>query len=159
MEIRHKKVEDLTALEYKACYSANYGWDGLMQGVLVDCRKNPHRSPGSVILLWNGPDDSTKSLIGWALLTPVSGSGAVWASRWNRRRAKYTVQFWVKSNHRKKGYGKVLMDEVQKLDSCPHVFPHNDSSGALFSDYTVTVAQNDHRWIRMAKNKKKRAAA
>lgn len=159
MEIRHKKVEDLTAIEYKACYDANYGPDGLMQNELVTCRNKNYMATGEVIMLWDGPDNTTRSLIGWCLLTPVRGSGTLWASQWNRKVAKYTAQFWIKSNHRKRGYGKILMDEVQKLDPCPHVFPHSVASAAMFVNYKVTASQHDHEWLRRAKNLKKRRAA
>lgn len=146
MEIRHKPVSELTKVEYKACYTACYSLDnGYMKEELARC-KGGH--PGQVIMLWDGPDDTAKSLIGWALLTPVREYGLLAVTRWVMSRSKYTVQFWVKRQYRRKGYGKILMDEVKKLDERPHVLPHDDASSELFSSYNVQVLQSDKIWMK-----------
>lgn len=146
MEIRHKKVSDLTPVEYRACYQANYGYIGYMQNELHFCRK--YGDPGEVIMLWDGPDDTTRSLIGWVLLCPVRVE-PYYASAHIRRVSKYTVNVWVKSKYRKQGYGKMLMDEVTKLDPRPHVLPHSEASANLFSGYRVACTLMDRRrWIK-----------
>lgn len=165
MEIRHKNVEDLTPLEYKACLAANYGpeWSdnggGYMYGELQECRSKDSDNTGRVIMLWDGPDDSVKSLLAWCLMTPVRSWGNLWASEWNRKKAKYTCQFWVKRNHRKKGLGRILMDEVIKIDPCPHVFPHNTAAAAFFVDYKVTASGSERRRLHSAKRRKKSMVA
>lgn len=146
MEIRHKTVAEMTTTEYNAAFKANYGFDGYMQGELYRCRREGHE--GRVILLWDGPDDRVSSLIGWAILTPVRLYGMVAATRYTKRNSKYTVQFWVKRQHRRKGYGKILMNEVKKHDPKPHVFPHDTASAELFSSYNVTTLSTDRRYIR-----------
>lgn len=146
MEIRHKAVSELTTVEYRACYKANYGpFEGYMSEELVCCRNG---APGQVIMLWDGPDDTIKSLIGWALLTPVRKHGLLAVTDWVMKRSKYTVQFWVKKQHRRKGCGKILMSEVKKLDPKPHVMPHDDASSELFSSFEVQVLQGDKHWLK-----------
>lgn len=145
MKIIHKDVSELTPVEYRACYRANYGDGGYMREVLVDCKNG---NPGKVILLWDGPEDSARSLIGWSLLTPVDLYGILAVTRWVTKRSKYTAEFWVKKRHRRKGYGKVLMNEVKKHDDNPHVIPHNKASSELFSSFKVQVLQQDKSWLR-----------
>lgn len=151
MEIRRKHVSEMTPLEYRACYRANYGTEGYMQEELARCKIG---YPGEVILLWDGPDDTEKSLIGWALLTPVRRYGLLSVTRWVMRKSKYTVQFWVKRQHRRKGYGKILMNEVKtNYDPNPHVIPHDDASSELFSSYKVQVLNDDKVWLKRGKPK------
>lgn len=151
MDIIHKKVTDLTPTEYRACDNANYGHAGWMQGELRRCRTKGF--PGQVIMLWNGPADKVQSLIGWALLTPVRTRGTIAGTRWTMKRSKFTVQFWVKKRHRRKGHATTLMSEVKKLDPRPHVFPHDIVSGELFSSYEVTIMRLDEGWINRRKPK------
>lgn len=147
MEIRHKPVSELTPLEYKACKAANYGPDnGYMYEEVARCRAGKY--PGEVIMLWEGPDDSIKSLLGWVLLTPVRRHGLLAVTEWVMKRSKYSAQFWVKRQHRKKGYGKILMNEVKKIDPNPHVMPHDDASSELFSSYNCQVLQDDKHWLK-----------
>lgn len=148
MNVIVKPVEDLTQTEYRACYLANYGFNGYMREELTWCRKTPIARPGIAIMLWDGPADTPVSLKGWALLTPVRTWGLVGATRYTKSKAKYTVQFWVKQQYRKQGYGKLLMGEVKKLDDRPHVFPHDDASAELFSSYQVTIMNDDKRWMK-----------
>lgn len=145
MEIRHKPVSEMTPVEYRACYRANYGEEGYMQEELARCKSG---YPGNVIMLWEGPDDTARSLIGWALLTPVRQHGLLAVTRWVTTKSKYTVQFWVKKPHRKKGFGKMLMNEVKKYDENPHVMPHDDASMELFSSFKVQVLNEDKHWIK-----------
>lgn len=146
MEIRHKPVSELTPVEYRACKLANYGPEnGYMYEELGRCRLG---APGEVIMLWDGPDDTTKSLLGWVLLTPVRRYGLLAVTEWVMKRSKYTVQFWVKRQHRRKGYGKVLMNEVKRLDPKPHVIPHDNASSELFSSFDVQVLQGDKHWMK-----------
>jgi hypothetical protein len=160
MDIRHKAVEDMSAVEYKACLAANYGpFEGLMYDALRGCRSRWDTDTGKVIMLWEGPEDKVSSLLAWCLITPITKWGPLGASDWNCKKASVTVQFWVKPKHRKKGYGKMLMDEVQKIDPCPHVFPHSMASAALFVDYNVTASGSTRSWLNRAKNQKKARAA
>jgi hypothetical protein len=155
LEVRFKDVMDLTPTEYMACYKANYGDGGFMQQELVGCREPTSVRTGKVYLLWDGPDDKQTSLVGWCLITPIRSWGILAASKWNRKRSKHTVQFWVKRNHRKKGYGKLLMDLATRYEPVPHVFPHSKNSSRLFKDYDVTASANDRAWVRWAKADKK----
>lgn len=143
-----KNVEDLTKTEYRACYLANYGFSGYMREELTCSKRSPVARPAKVIMIWDGPADSIVSLKGWSLLTPVRTWGLVAATRYTKTKAKYTVQFWVKQQHRKQGYGKLLMAEVKKLDDRPHVFPHDNASAELFSSFKVTVTKDDKCWLR-----------
>lgn len=151
MEIRRKSVSELTTVEYRACYRANYGpFNGYMAEELVRCKKG---HPGEVILLWDGPDDTIKSLIGWALLTPVRRHGLLAVTEWVMKRSKYTVQLWVKKQYRRKGYGKMLMTEVKKMDPKPHVLPHDTPSSELYSSFDVQVLRDDKHWMKRGKPK------
>lgn len=150
MEIRVKPVSELTPVEYRACYRANYGEDGYMQSELYWCKRG---QPGTVVMLWDGPDDTVKSLIGWCLLTPVRMYGLLTVTRYVMGRSKYTAQFWVKRQYRRKGYGKTLMNEVKKLDPNPHVLPHDGASSELFSGYKCQVLAQDKNWIKRGKPK------
>lgn len=150
MKIIHKPVADLNTIEYRACYKANYGAEGYMQEELSRCRRG---HPGEVILLWDGPDDATKSLIGWVLMTPVREYGLLAVTRWVMGKSKYTVQFWVKRQHRRKGHGTALMNEVKRLDPNPHVMPHDDASAELFSSFKCQVLKDDKAWLKPGKPK------
>lgn len=147
MDIIVKNVDEMTPVEYRACYSANYGWDGYMQEELRSCKKG-WQMGGKVIMLWDGPADTARSMIGWALLTPTKMSGPAAVSRYMTHRAKYTAQFWVKSKYRRKGYGKMLVQEAKKIDKRPHVFPHDAASGELFSSFDVAVSKLDRRHMK-----------
>lgn len=149
MDIIVKDVPDLTKEEYRACYIANYRDWGYMQQTLIDNRYKPE---AKAILLWDDSQSGMSRLIGWALLTPVDLGGLLAATRYTKRVSKYTVQFWVKSHHRKKGYGKMLMNEVKKLDPKPHVLPHDSKSAEFFSSYKVSVLRDDRVWLKR-KNK------
>lgn len=151
MEIRRKPVGDLTPVEYRACYRANYGTEGYMQEELVRCRKG---HPGEVIMLWDGPDDTVRSLIGWALLTPVRRHGLLSVTEWVMKKSKYTVQFWIKRQYRRKGHGTMLMGAVKTYyDPNPHVMPHDNASAELFSSFKVQVLNDDKIWIKRGKPK------
>lgn len=142
MLIVHKDVSDLTRGEYQAMYRANFGDEGLMRTNLIGCRK--HGNPGRTISLWS--PTKRNRLLAWALLTPVRPDGDWAASRWTMKQSKYTVMFWVKWEHRGKGLGKILMDEVHKLDPRPHVMPHDEISERFFSHHNVMVMEVDRRW-------------
>lgn len=151
MEIIHKQVSELSEVEYRACHLANYRDSGYMQQVLYSCRH--YENPGEVIMLWDGPKDTVRSLVGWALLTPTTTNGYLSVSRWIKGRSKYTAQFWVKRQYRKRGHAKTLMTEVKKLDPRPHVFPHDHVSGEFFSSFNVQVAGYDRHYLKRGKPK------
>ena len=142
-----KKVPDLTPIEYRACYLANYGEWGYMRATLQNAREL-HDSDAIAVLLVDETRRGATALIGWALLTPVSTSGMLAATRYTKSKSKYTVQFWVKQQHRKKGHGKTLMAAVKKLDPLPHVLPHDEKSGQFFSSWNVTVLNGDRPWLK-----------
>lgn len=146
-----KQVKNLTPIEYKACYAANYGDGGYMRGTLLDAREG--WSGGMVIMLWKGPHDTPKNMIGWALLTPVSLHGYAAGTSYTKTKAKYTVQFWIKKQYRRKGYGHRLMKQAKKYDSRPHVFPHSNASGEFFSGYEITTQRELRGWMRNGKPK------
>lgn len=154
MEIRMKSVPELTQLEYRACRGANYGDSGYMQGMLTNARESKDDT-AIAIMLWdeNEPKNRVGSMVGWCFLTPVSLSGITGATRYTKSRSIYTAQFWVKKPHRKKGYAKMLMHEVKKLDPRPHVIPHNESSAEFFSSFDVTVLADERSWINRKKPK------
>jgi hypothetical protein len=144
MIIVHKDVSDLTRGDYQAFYHANFGDEGMMRDNLIRCYK--HGSPGHTISLWSST--KRRRLLGWCLMTPVSTNPTLgWAaSRWTMRQSKYTVMFWVKWEHRGKGLGKILMDEVHKLDPRPHVLPHDEISEKFFNHHNVMVMNVDRNW-------------
>jgi GNAT superfamily N-acetyltransferase len=145
MEIRHKLVSELTDTEYKACLAANFGWEGYMREELKLCRDG---YPGKAILLWHGPEDTIRSLRGWALLTPTKAHGLMAVTQYGTTVSKYSAQFWVKRQWRRRGYGTILMEEVKKYDPRPHVLPHDDASSELFSSFNVYVMANDKHWLK-----------
>lgn len=142
MEIRHKSVKDLTPTEYRACYNACYSEDnGYMKVELADIRAG--NRTGEVIMLWDGPDNKTTSLKGWALVTPVRLYGLLAVTRWVYDRSKVTAMFWVKRQYREQGYGTMLMNEVKKIDPNPHVMPHDGASGQFFGKFNCQVMVHD----------------
>lgn len=144
MEIKTKEVADLTPIEYKACFKANFGYDGYMREILEKHREDG--SHGLAIMLWEGPEDKTSSLLGWALLTETKDKHTqhcVYMTDYTKRKAKYVAQFWVKTRHRRKGLGKILMVETKKYDSRPFVLPHDPKSEQLFASFDVTVTKGD----------------
>lgn len=137
-----KQVSELNSVEYRACWLANFGWDdGYMRQALSDIKHGtePTLRTGTVIMLWEGPDNTVKSLRAWALLTPTTTRGWLRVSRYAKGRSKYVAQFWVKRQYRKQGLGKKLLDEVYKIDSLPFVFTHDDATGALVKNRPVTT--------------------
>lgn len=142
MEIMHKPVEDLTRGEYQALYRANFGDEGLMQGTLISCRNG--ESQGQTISLW--APTKRRTLLAWAILTPVSTRGLMSASSWAMKQSKFSAQFWVKWQYRGKGYGKILMDEVHKYDERPHVMPHDETSEKFFKNHRVMIMNIDKNW-------------
>lgn len=150
MDIIVKKVNDLTPSEYAACAKANYGWGGHMQEDLREARRCP--SDDLVIMLREGDPDDMKSLLGWCLVSPASTYGWYAAPE----TARHVVQFWVKKQYRRKGYGGILMSEVKKIDYEPHVIPHNKASGEFFSSYNLTTPEDSHaqRWLNPNKPRK-----
>lgn len=153
MKIITKEVRDLTRTEYLACYLANYRESGYMQDTLSRARKFPMTDPCTVIMLWDGPEDKVSSLIGWASLSPTSLKGMLGVTRYVKSKSKYTAQFWVKQQYRRKGHAKTLMNEVKKYDPNPHVFPHCHASGEFFSSYKVTSMQDGHHYLKRKKPK------
>lgn len=142
MEIMHMPVDALTRGEYLACSRANFGDEGLMQPMLKVCRQGDVE--GKTITLWT--PTKRRTLLAWALLTPVSTTGIAPASSWAMKQSKYTVMFWVKWQHRGKGYGKVLMNEVHEYDERPHVLPHDEVSEKFFSGHRVMIMKVDKNW-------------
>lgn len=144
-----KDVKALTPVEFRACLRANYGPAlGYMYDELKLCREK-EQYQGFVIMLWDGPHDTIKNMHAWALLTPTRTYGCVAGTRHNKRVSKYTAQFWVKTQHRRKGLGKRLMREVYKYDQNPYVFPHSKESAKLFSPYRVTAsASSRNEWLK-----------
>lgn len=151
MKLIHKDVHELNRVEYRACYKANYGTGGYMQGDLN--RAKLHRD-GKVILLWDGTADSVSSLLAWSLLIPTKTAPL---TKYAKSNSKFIAQFWVKRPHRKKGYGSLLMKEVLKYDPKPYVYPHDKSSASLFADYEVTTSIHDRRLLQVAKRNKIKA--
>lgn len=147
MEIITKKVSELTPDEYRACVRANFGDGGDMRDELRYARGNPHRKVFT-ICIWDGPHDKQSSLIAWSLVFP-----AVSLDIPGRKKKQLSAHFWVKSQHRQKGYGRVLMLEVKKHDKSPHVFPHSEESAEFFSSYRVKTYQYDGTWLKPGKPK------
>lgn len=145
-----KDVKDLTPDEYRACYAANYRESGYMQIMLASARRDG--KTGTAILLWDDTKVGLSRLVGWALLTPTEVGGMIGTTRYVQRKSRFTAQFWVKRQHRKRGYGKMLMDEVKKIDARPHVLPHDKASSEFLSSYHVTVLNVDRVWMKR-KNK------
>lgn len=148
--IEKKSLADLTPVEWKACYTANYGAGGYMRNTFMNNRYN---QDAFVLMVWDGPHDSAKNMLAWALATPVTSRGYTSATYYARKRAKYTVQFWVKRPYRQRGIGHSLMQEIKKYDETPHVFPHDDKSGEFFSGYNVTATASERTWMRNNKPK------
>lgn len=142
MNIITKSVADLTPVEYKACYNANYGWDGYMMEELSN-RRAKKCQEAIVIMIWDGPDNTVRSLKGWSLLTPTTTKGMLAVSRYMTKHSKYTVQFWVKKPYRRQGLGAALMLEAKKHDPRPHVIPHDTQSVELFSKFNVRSSSHD----------------
>lgn len=152
MKVITKTVNELTKDEYAACRVANYGPDGYMRYVLQDYRKKDG-DKAIVIMLWESESTGLSRLLGWALLTPCTTRGMLGVTRYTKSKSKYTAQFWVKRQHRKKGYGKILMREVKTHDPRPHVLPHDPPSAEFFSSWHVTVLSYDRVWMKPTKRK------
>lgn len=129
MQSETKTLSDLTAKEWNSCVRLNFGRQGYMLGLMQEHRYDPEVKAALV--------KSGDMIMGWALLVPprklpIYMLYGTWA-----RRAKYTVQVYVRKSHRGKGIGKAVMIEALKSDSNPSVIPHDEPSGALFSSFRV----------------------
>lgn len=140
-----KAIQDLTPEEYRACYSLNFGQYGWMRPSLSYYRK---KTDVWVIMLWED------KLIGWSLVAPCNRDSIFEINEYAIRRSKYVAQFYVRFRERGKGYGRLLMSEVLKLDPRPHVIPHDTQSGAFFSSYPVTCRRNERPYITEGKKRK-----
>ena len=142
MEIRRKSVSELTSTEYRACYEACFNYEkGYMKAELERCRLG--KFPGEVIMLWDGPDNRTSSLVGWTMVQPVRLYGLLAVTKYVTTKSKVTAMFWIKQKYRGKGYGTLLMQEVKKIDPNPHVMPHDVASGNLFGKFQCQVLMDD----------------
>jgi len=121
MQIVTKPLSELTPKEWNRCSRQNYGINGDMYYVMREQRKDP-RSKAIMLL-----DDDGKQ-VAWAL--------GFYSSK---RARKMRAMFWVTTRNRKRGYGTMLMDEVQKMDRKPWVYPHSKESAALFKKYRSNI--------------------
>jgi hypothetical protein len=139
-----KPISKLTKIEYSACRKANYGATGYMYNDLATARE---RGEGTAIMIWDGPRDSTKNLLGWALVHPTRYDSS--ASRYVRRVAPNTAQYWVKSKYRRKGLATRLADRVEKDFGKVYVYPHSKQSGGLFAKKRGSVVASSYSryWI------------
>ena len=144
MRLISKPIAKLTDLEYAACRRANYGPTGYMYNDLATARGN---GEGTAIMLWDGPRDSAKNMLAWALVHPTRYDPG--ASRYALRVAPNTAQYWVKVKHRRKGYATKLADRVEKEFGKVYVYPHSHESGGLFAKKrgTIAAAQDSRYWI------------
>ena len=153
MRILTTTVGEMTAKEYKTCSNLTMRENGMMMYSLRDVRRN---CPDSIALLVLEAD----VIVGWALLIPTSYNPDDWMSRvyltpYAKRTAKYYVQLYIKTGHRRNGIARALMDEVLFYSPRPYVFPWSDSSAALFADYPVLVENYRRRYLNEARRKKK----
>lgn len=146
MDIKVKNVLDLTPTEYRACYLANYRGTSIMQGDLFRIRSGNPMHSGTAILIWDGPEDTIGSLIGWSLVMPSKTWGDSGISPYAKRKSKHTAMFWVKRQHRRKGYGSILMDEVIKIEPIPFCYPHSKQSAHLFKNRKITADGDSRKW-------------
>lgn len=153
MRILTTTVGEMTAKEYKTCSNLTMRDHGMMMYSLRDVRRN---CPDSIALLVLEGND----IVGWALLIPTKYDTDDWNSKvyltpYARKTAKYYVQFYIKTTHRRQGIGRVLMDEVLFYSPRPFVFPWSDESAALFADYPVLVESYRRRYLAEARRKKR----
>lgn len=137
MRIIEKGILEMTAQEMRQCKSLSLRYNGLMSEDLVDwkayeSRPNRAKRKSRVWMIYDGD-----RLLSWALCTP----------RWMGR--GYDAQFYTRRSERGKGYGSILMDLV--LDYCPnpHVFPHDNLSGAFFKKArpSLHIDKTDTKWL------------
>lgn len=148
MNITTKSLLKLTPQEYRKCYSLNYRNNGYMQEFLKEHRNNPD---AHAIML-----NEEELFLGWALLVPVRQVHHEWGvTSYTKKMSKYSLQFYVRKTERRKGYGKILMDEALKIDRRPFVWPHDFASGGFFANYSVTA----NKWERSYYMKKRKVAA
>ena len=147
MRIVIKSADRLTQKEFDSLYEANFGPYGMMQEEIYRAWQDD--DPDTWAIMYKHGHE----LYGWALLTPVTTdmSRSVSATSYTKRKSKYTVQFYVYDEHRRKGIAKRLMEEVLEIDPRPHVMPHDIKSGEFFAHYDVTVTNWDKPWQRPKK--------
>lgn len=139
MLITVKPVFDLGPSAIDFVYEANFGYEGMMLEELDRIYRNKDREPLAMIIHDPHP-------VGWALLCPVTLDcrRPHHGTTYTKRVSKYTIQIFILEEHRKKGYGTALMNEITaNYDAKPHVMPHDTPSGELFSKYKITTTQSD----------------
>lgn len=145
MQAIHKKVSDLTSIEYTACYETNFQHRGFMQTELRLCREE---NRGRVVMLWSGSKRNPDNLIGWSLIFPTSKRGTMPVTDYVKSKSRASAMFYVKPEHRCRGLGTRLMLEVKKIDPNPHVEPHDFASAEFFSKFKVQVLKQDKYLLR-----------
>lgn len=118
-----KKVDELTASEYRTLYNLNFRKSGSMQYELKWAKQRYPNNTDVVIM------KEKDEIVSWALVFPFT----------NDRRFKRTAYFYTKKPYRNKGYGSRVMDVVQKIERKPKVCPHDPPSKAFFNKFNGKV--------------------
>jgi len=137
MNVVRKRLTQLTPAEYRACHAANFHSRASMQG---DLRNNKNNPDAYAIMIWKGPRNTNKNLIGWSLLIPKKSAPDIIP-----RRSKYHTQYWVKAQYRRHGYGKMLVNYVRAVDPHPYVIPHDLRSASMFASVSGVSCHQDDR--------------
>ena len=138
-----KPLGDLTPHQWKRCSKLNAGDMGNMYDMMREQRYNPE---ALAILLRKG-----RGIVGWGLLIPTADLYSWWGmTYYARKTTKYNAQLWIDEKHRRRGYGKIIMDEIQRRDPKPFVYPYDEHAGNFFADYRVS-AWSEHREANLKK--------
>lgn len=117
-----KKINELTDSEYRACYNLNMGSRGEMRDKLVFGKHFDRRY--HVFMLWNGDD-----LVAWALRFPDG------EHRWS-------VYVYTRTNERRKGYGRWLVNESKRGMRSVNVYPWDNRSARFYSSIPQHTVYN-----------------
>ncbi len=133
MEIVVKEVADLTDKEFKQCYRLNLGKRGEMRDELLNQYYTPIKSKKTAKAVMLKQEDK---MIGWAIVFPLPKTKG------------YAAHFYVRSSHRRRGYGTMLLNKVAEYDSKPIVYPHDTRSGGLLKKTPVRCHVSERIWLK-----------
>lgn len=145
-----KALNKLTPTEYRALVMLNMGNNGIMRYSLQDNRHNPN---AFAVMAKEG----TK-ILGWALMVPCNDEFQYHLTPYQKKKAKYLTQFYVRPRFRNRGIGTRIMAGVKKIEPVPNVIPHDDTSADFFEKFKVVTNEDGRMFLREAKKKKRRAA-
>jgi GNAT superfamily N-acetyltransferase len=125
------KAVDLTSDQIARCKELSYGDEGYMcedLEMVLDTETRWHYRYSQALLLY-----LNKNIVGWCLLQPVPRS-----KRWS-------AQLFVDPLYRRRGYGRLLLQEANKISNRPCVYTDRDN--LEFFDKMLEITNQDWDYV------------